>query len=218
MEGLRREGSPYLVLRKQVSLETLEALSRIDELCVTYLPVAPVKLDGEVVYPAETVVGGPEEGRRVVKELYGDVFEETGLTEVDSLFTAHEIAKRQGCRHRTSGAGRHIWSEVEAWGRGRGVWQQPYCVRCGQGMNVTGDRAKKLGYFSNLLGRMKKELEKEGGKLADVQIRLIMREMTEAGMNDTYSVTGTRQREFFVETVEKYTHLTEADVQRLVEI
>lgn len=83
-------------------------------------------------------------------------------------------------------------------------------------IEVSGDRGRGLGYYSNLLGLLKKRREEEGGKLADVQIRLIMREMEEAGMGDTSSVVEAQQMSFFLETIEKYTGLTEADVKRLL--
>lgn len=90
--------------------------------------MAPGKRNGETVSPAKMVIGGSREGREAVKELYGDLLEGTGVTEVEDLYTAHEIAKNLGCDHRTSGNGRHIWSRVVSHGRGVGIKQQPYCT------------------------------------------------------------------------------------------
>ncbi len=202
-----------VILRGEPSPGATEAFAkRVSK--VLGFEVDAAYLWGDLENGSRAILGGTRPVREGVKELYGEALENAKLTECDASM-AEYVAGSTGCDHRPTGSGQHAWLEIEAWGRERGLRQNPFCVKCGVAMNVTSDRGKGLGYFSNLLGHMKKQLDEEGRKLADVQIRLIMKEMEGADVGDTWSATGTQQMEFFVEAVKKYTGLTEAEIERL---
>ena len=78
-----------------------------------------------------------------------------------------------------------------------------YCLKCGVVKNNSSDKAKSLGYFANVLSKIRKILEKRGYKISKSQIRLIMLELKNC-IGDTYSITYSKQKELFVEIVRKY--------------
>jgi hypothetical protein len=94
----------------------------------------------------------------------------------------------------------------------------PICSKCGFVKNVTRDKGRKMGYYINVLYRIKGGIEKKKvGKLTEIQIRLISKELekTEA-FQDPYSIKGSTQDRLFVETVKKYTNLTHTLVELFI--
>ncbi|MBO8183276.1 MAG: hypothetical protein H0Z28_10890 [Archaeoglobus sp.] len=85
----------------------------------------------------------------------------------------------------------------------------PYCSKCGSVKNVSSDKGKKAGYFVNVLGMLKKDLEKRGYKISKIQIRLIMHEFEKRGLNDTYSVSFSLQVKEFMNIVRKFVPVSE---------
>jgi len=86
----------------------------------------------------------------------------------------------------------------------------PYCGNCGLVRNIGPDRAKKLGYYVEVLSEVERHLRHEhakGGKhkLTEVQKRLIVKEMQNDDVfNDLYGVMASCQEERFVEILQKY--------------
>jgi len=86
----------------------------------------------------------------------------------------------------------------------------PYCCSCGTVKNVSSDKGKKIGYFVNALARLRKTLEQKGYKVSNVQIRMIMKELSEIdGFEDTYWITFSRQKEIFISLVRKYIKISQ---------
>jgi len=104
-----------------------------------------------------------------------------------------------------------IWLPIH----GSGVLQpHPVCRSCGAVKNISGDRARGLGYYVNVLAEMKRHLEQKGGKLSKAQIRLIVRELERIeDFADTYTMLGSVQKSIFVRVVAKYTRLSRSFVE-----
>ena len=87
--------------------------------------------------------------------------------------------------------------------------QHPHCVKCGIVKNVSSDVGKNIGYFVNVLYDLKRFLEKRGYKVAQAQIRLILKEFEDRGLCDTYSISFNIQKEEFLKIVKKYIRISE---------
>ncbi len=102
------------------------------------------------------------------------------------------------CLHKSSND--KVWLPLEI-----GVFKKhPYCVSCGVVKNVSSDRGKGLGYFANVLAKLKKCLEKRGYRISQAQIRLILKEFEEMNADDVYSISFSKQKEIFVNIAAKY--------------
>jgi hypothetical protein len=88
----------------------------------------------------------------------------------------------------------------------------PACRECGYIKNISPDKAKKLGYFANVLAEMKNY---RGEKLlSDAQIRLILKELEKVeGFDDDYFMTFTTQKAAFIKAVRKYSSLSPSFVK-----
>ena len=81
--------------------------------------------------------------------------------------------------------------------------EHPYCIHCGAVKNMGPDKARRMGFYANVLADVSKRR-----KLADVQIRLIMKSLEKIeDFEDTYTLSAKIQNEWFLEAVEKYTSL-----------
>ena len=90
----------------------------------------------------------------------------------------------------------------------------PYCCECGVVKNVSGDRARKIGYYVNALAAMKRHLGRLGFRVSRAQVRLVLKELeAKREFSDSYYVTGSAQRSIFVEAVRKYLHLSPGYVE-----
>jgi hypothetical protein len=114
------------------------------------------------------------------------------------------------CKHESRGAD---WLPMH-----NGVIKQhPYCGNCGTVKNISSDKGKSIGSFTNSLSKMKKELGKKRYKISDAQIRLIIKELSEMdGFTDTYWMTFSRQREIFVSAVKKYIKISRQTIESFV--
>ena len=83
----------------------------------------------------------------------------------------------------------------------------PVCVKCGAVKNVSSDRGKKVSHFVTAFYRMKKELERRGYKVSDVQMRLVFKELPE-DFGDTWSITYSAQKELYLKAVTKYVRVS----------
>jgi|Deesub1362B_J571_1020462.scaffolds.fasta_scaffold00780_16 hypothetical protein len=88
----------------------------------------------------------------------------------------------------------------------------PACRECGYIKNISPDKAKKLGYFANVLAEMKNY---RGEKLlSDAQIRLILKELEKVeGFDDDYFMSFTTQKAAFIKAVRKYSSLSPSFVE-----
>jgi len=106
------------------------------------------------------------------------------------------LIEKRVCEHENGGK---VWLNLQ-----NGVIKaHPVCGKCGVVKNVSSDRGKKISHFITAFYRMKKELEKKGYKISDVQMRLVFNSLPE-GFGDTWSMTYSAQKNIFVEIVRKY--------------
>ena len=69
-------------------------------------------------------------------------------------------------QHQSCGRGEEIWFPVE----GIGLIPHPWCIKCGVVKNISDDKAKRLGYWINVLSDIVNNF-----KLTKVQQRLIIK-------------------------------------------
>ncbi len=100
----------------------------------------------------------------------------------------------------------------------------PYCRSCGLVRNIGPDRAKKVGYYTEVLAELERYLRLEYSKrgkhkLTESQKRLMVMEMEEDALfNDIYGSMASAQKERFVEIVRKYRpDLTRAEIMYYLE-
>ena len=99
------------------------------------------------------------------------------------------------CKHESGGAAEKVWLPYEFEGRSRGLKPHSYCIHCGVVKNISADRAKPMGYYTNILARR---------GITKVQMRLIVKELENADFDDSYSMTGSEQEKVFSSVVQKY--------------
>ena len=99
------------------------------------------------------------------------------------------------CEHKSCGAAEKEWLPYEFDGRSRGLKPHSYCIHCGVVKNISPDRAKPMGYYTNMLARM---------PITKVQMRLIVKELENMDFDDAYSMTKSAQEKVFSSVVQKY--------------
>ena len=100
------------------------------------------------------------------------------------------------CEHESCGAAEKVWLPYEYEEKSRGLKPHSYCIHCGIVKNISSDRAKPMGYYTNRLARMP--------MITKVQIRLIVKELERMDFDDTYSMTKSEQEKIFSSVVQKY--------------
>jgi hypothetical protein len=111
------------------------------------------------------------------------------------------------CKHESCGAAEKVWLPYEFEGRSRGLKPHPYCIHCGVLKNISSssaDRAKPLGYYTNILARL---------GITKVQIRLIVKELERMNFDDIYSMTRSEQEGLFIRGVKKYSKVPEDTIR-----
>lgn len=98
-------------------------------------------------------------------------------------------------KHESCGVTENIWLPYKYEGRSRGLKPHPYCIHCGMVKNISSDRAKPMGYYTNMLARM---------SITKVQLRLIVKELERICFDDPYSLTRSDQEKVFNQVVQKY--------------
>jgi len=98
-------------------------------------------------------------------------------------------------KHESCGVTENIWLPYKYEGRSRGLKPHPYCIHCGMVKNISTDRAKPMGYYTNMLARM---------SITKVQLRLIVKELECICFDDPYSLTRSDQEKVFNQVVQKY--------------
>jgi len=104
------------------------------------------------------------------------------------------------CKHESCSAAEKVWLPYEFEGRSRGLKPYQYCIHCGVVKNISPDRAKPIGYYTNRLARM---------SITKVQMRLIIKELENMDFDDAYSMTKSVQEEIFIRVVKKYCKVSE---------
>ncbi len=95
----------------------------------------------------------------------------------------------------------------------------PFCDKCGIVKNISSDRGKKLGYFIRSLSGLRKKLDYVGYHVSDAQIRLISNELEDREeFTDNWWVTFSRQKELYVNTVQKYVKVSPDLIEESVSI
>ncbi|MEM2976482.1 MAG: hypothetical protein QXW06_02345 [Thermoplasmata archaeon] len=80
----------------------------------------------------------------------------------------------------------------------------PYCKKCGALKNVSSDKAKLLGWFTNLLHRINYNIALSHGKLTQAQQRLIIAEIEKVqDFEDRYQMTRSAQLDIFFVAIHK---------------
>ncbi len=115
--------------------------------------------------------------------------------------------KKSDCEHECSCAD---WLPILKEKEESTLAPHPYCNNCGLVRNIGPDRAKKTGYFTDILSELERYLRHEHSKgarckLTEAQKRLISNEMEEDELfNDRFGNLASSQKERFVEIVLKY--------------
>jgi len=72
------------------------------------------------------------------------------------------------CKHVCCGIAEKVWLPYEFEGRSRGLKPHLYCIHCGVVKNISHDKTKRMGYYTNILARL---------GITKVQIRPIAKEL-----------------------------------------
>ena len=103
-------------------------------------------------------------------------------------------------KHKSCGVAEKVWLPYEFEGRSRGLKPHSYCIHCGIVKNISSDRAKRMGYYTNILPRL---------GITKVQIRLIAKELEKTDFDDVYFITRAQQEKLFIKAVKKYSKVPE---------
>ena len=103
------------------------------------------------------------------------------------------------CKHESCGAAEKVGLPYEFEGRSRGLKTHSYCIHCGVVKNISSDRAKPMGYYTNILAKM---------AITKVQMRLIVRDLENMDFDEAYSMTGSEQEKVFSSVVQKYCNVS----------
>ena len=75
-----------------------------------------------------------------------------------------------------------------------------YCIHCGVVKEISSKKAKRMGYYMNILARL---------GITKVQIRLIAKELESMDFDDAYFMTRHEQEEIFINVVQKHSKVPE---------
>jgi hypothetical protein len=91
----------------------------------------------------------------------------------------------------------------------------PFCDNCGVVKNVSDDKARRLGYFIQVLSEIKQYFRRKRYKvLTGVQMRLIIKKLQDTeGFEDAYWMRYSKQKSIFLETVCSYTSFSRSLVE-----
>ncbi len=110
--------------------------------------------------------------------------------------------------HQSCGGNERIWLPIE----GIGLAPHPWCVKCGVVKNISPDKAKRLGYWVNIMAEIA-----DNFKITKVQQRLAIKELQSYdGFEDTYAMTFSAQRKIFIQILKKYFNLGETTINSFI--
>ena len=117
----------------------------------------------------------------------------------------NKIKKMADCKHKCCGTAEKVWLPYEFEGRSRGLKPHSYCIHCGVVKNMSSNRAKRMGYYTNILARL---------GITKVQIRLIAKELERIqDFDNVYSMTRSEQEGVFINMVKKYSKVREDTIR-----
>ena len=123
------------------------------------------------------------------------------------MFYIASIFTVEMCTHESCGFENMIWLPLKS-DRGSDIAPHPWCTKCGAVKNISPDRAKRLGYWTDILSRMSRQF-----KVSQAQKRLVVKELEAYdGFGDIYSMTFSAQQKIFVNVVKKYLNLREQTI------
>ncbi len=108
------------------------------------------------------------------------------------------------CKHECCGTTENVWLPYELDGRSRGLKPHPYCIHCGVVKNITPDKAKPVGYYTNILARL---------GITKVQIRVITKGLEKTDFDNVYFMTRSEQEKLFIKAVKKYSKVSEETIR-----
>jgi hypothetical protein len=103
-------------------------------------------------------------------------------------------------KHESCGTVESVWLPYEFEERGRGLKPHLYCIHCGVVKNISSDRAKPMGYYTNMLAKL---------PITKVQVRLITKELERVDFDDLYCMTRSNQEKIFSRVVRNYCGVSE---------
>lgn len=117
---------------------------------------------------------------------------------------------KKRCKHIDCGNCEQVWLPKEQ--LNKELKKYPYCIECGIVKNVLEPPARSIGYYTNTLTEIREYLDhenkKEGaviGKLTEVQVRLIVKELESLeDFDDKYFRNKSSQDEIFLNILEKH--------------
>ena len=111
------------------------------------------------------------------------------------------------CSHENCNQEEKILIPIEN-NRGSETAFHPWCIHCGLIKNISEDRPKKIGYWMNVLSELSYRFS-----IPQCQKRLIAKELqTCEEFEDSYGLTGSSQKEFFINVVKKYSTICRNDI------
>lgn len=113
------------------------------------------------------------------------------------------------CKHISCTPKRGVWLPlITTVGFSAQLKKHPYCLDCGVIKNIGGDKAKSIGYYTNVLNAIREYTNNRKSimpKLTETQVRLIAKELESNELFwDTYGSNLDVQKDRFIEEVRKY--------------
>jgi len=116
------------------------------------------------------------------------------------------------CCHKSCGSKEKIWLPYRDREAEHGLKVHPYCIQCGAVKNISSDLPKRIGYYINILSRLRKNY-----CISQAQIRLVINGLNSSdGFEDPYWATGFSQEKIFLGLMKKYCNLTENTIKLLL--
>ncbi len=116
------------------------------------------------------------------------------------------------CEHKSCGSKERVWLPYVSRGSEYGLKSHPYCIYCGAVKNISSDLPKKIGYYINMLSKIRKSF-----RISDAQVRLIVNELkSKEDFEDPYWTTGHAQEKMFLALIKKYCNLSESTIKPLL--
>jgi len=115
------------------------------------------------------------------------------------------------CAHRDCGTQEKVWLPYFYKGRERGLKPHPYCAECGLVKNLSSERPRQIGYFINLIAKIGNRY-----KIAQVQVRLMVLEMQQQGLEDSYGMDRQQQEKLFLKIAKRCLNVPERVILELI--
>ncbi|MFX0138042.1 MAG: hypothetical protein ACFFDN_30650 [Candidatus Hodarchaeota archaeon] len=113
------------------------------------------------------------------------------------------------CKHISCSSKRGAWLPlIASVGFNAYIKKHPYCKECGTIKNIIGDKARTIGYYTDVLTAIREYTNRRQSiipKLTETQVRLIAKELESNDLfKDTYGTNLDIQKNKFIEEVRKY--------------